>query len=774
MARQVSIFFQGREFSVAVAATRYKGTAGNDLFILDSALLANAQISAGLGYDTLQIAAAGNFVFSSTAYRSLSGIDALDFSQHVTGTLEVRLSSSMMSQTDAGRLTIVSGAGGIDLLRAGSSVGGMVYVAGIGEVQLDHATNNIVRIADAANVHVIGGNGSDTIYASAKGSTLDGGAGNDTLVAGNGTDTVRFGTGDRADVAQGFDVAHDVVVIEGYNFNWMSEIRARLLDTTTGVRLDLGNGDTLTLTGVTADDLTAANFAGVTEGAPILTVAVGTTAAALNAMLANAGPGTTVVLAAGQHVFDREIVIRHDGVTFTGAGENLTTVVFDYPAGTGGNGIAVRGGAETFVGTAATSVASGSTSITLDSVAGLQLGDCIRIFQANDAAYMAANGWQESNPDYLTSHPFREMIVAIEGIEGNTVTFASPLAFDFAAGLARVNEIDLVTNVRIADMTVTYALGETNAFDFANSQPDFDGTAAVLLDGTRGAVIEHLSILDAASHGLDVRTSLNATVDDILVDGTHNMGTDGNGYGLQIYETFDSSFTGLEIFNMRHAVLFSAWDAEVGNFVHVVDTNRDVNFHGSEDVANTVLVDRSVLAYDQTQNTGTGNGYWSIVSDGGASHTATDIYGANAVHFTYARGHDAADEIHGSDAGAYLNGMNGQDRLIGGAGNDLLVGGLNKDRMTGGDGSDSFLVRVGDNYDTITDFDARVDGDRIVISGAAGIDSYADLAISAVGDDAVIRYGANATITLEGVMVSEISAHCFVFDPTGDAFRSMF
>ena len=752
----------------------YQGTSGDDLFTVDTATLATAKVLAGAGDDTLQIIMAGSYSFSSAAYGTIAGIDVFDFSSHADGMLEIRLTSGVMNQSDAAQLTIVSGASGIDLLRVGSSVGGNVFVAGIGEVRLDNGTDNIVNIADGASVHVVGGAGSDTIRASATGSVLDGGAGNDLLFAAAGTDTIKFGVGDRADIVRNFDVAHDVVVVEGITLTLMSEVAGRLSTTAAGARLDLGNGDSLTFAGIAVADLTAANFAGVTEGTAVIVVQPGTTAATLNTLLDNAGPDATIVLAAGHHIFDREIVIRHDRVNFVGAGEGGTFVTFDYPVGTGGNGISVRGGAETTVGTLAVAATRGATSITLTSVTGLQAGDALHLSLANDPDYLSAHGWETADADLLASHPFREIIVAITSIDGTTVHLASPLAFDFAAGATTVAEMDLVSGVRIAEMTIGFSLGTPNANDFINTHPAFLGSAAVLVEGTRDIVVEHLSILNAASHGLDVASSLNARIDDIFIDGAHNKGPDGNGYGLQIYETFDSTFTQLEIFDVRHAVLLSAWDAEIGNFVHVTDTNRDINFHGSEDHSNTVIVDRSVLAYDPAQHTGIDDGFWPLVSDGGASHTLTDIYGGNTVRFAYARGFDAPDEIYATDGGAYINGCGARDILVGGAGNDIIVGGTSKDRMSGGNGSDSFLFRLGDNRDFITDFDPATGGDHIVISGIATVDSFTDVSIVARGNDVLIRYAANATITLEGCLVSEIGAHCFVFDPTGANYGALF
>lgn len=747
--------------------TRYKGTAGNDTFNLSTSSLASAVVTGGTGTDTLKVTNTGSVTFTGSSFASLSGVDVLDFSAHSSGLADVRLSSYMMKQSDAGSLTIVSGDGGIDNLSAAGSIGGKVYVAGTGDVLLSGTVNNAVIIKDGASVHVVGGGGNDTITAGSTGSVLDGGAGNDRLVAGNGTDTIQFGTGDRADTVAGFNAAHDVVVLEGAGFTYMSEVKAHLTQTAAGAVLDLGNGDTLTFAGVDAATLTAANFEGILPGSAPIHVVAGTTAAALNQIIADAGAGATIILDAGVHVFDRPIEILNDGVTFKGASETATTIVFDLPAGTGDNGIEVTAGAKQLVGAATADTPKGAMSITLADAASLHAGDTLWIGEPNDPAYLAANGWSGIDPTKSAGNPFREAIVEIDRVEGNTVYLKSAIPFDMHAGATQVHTIDLLKDVKLSDFTVTYTLGTPNPYDFVNTHPEFEGTAAIRLDGTWNASLSHISVIDAPSHSFDIRTSLTPVADDLFVDGAHNKGTDGNGYGLQIYETFGGSFTGLEIFNTRHAVLFSSWDAEAGNYVRVTATNRDINFHGSDDVDNTVIVDRAVLSYDPAQNTGVTDGIWPIVGDGGAVHASTDIFGHNTVQFGWAVGHDTAERIDGVDTGAYLNGKNGQDTLNGGAGDDILVGSLNKDTLTGGAGHDTFLFKVGDNYDTLTDVDLGANGDRIVFTGTATLDSFSDLTITQNGADVNVRYGANATLILKNHVVAEVTAQSFVFDPSG-------
>ncbi len=91
--------------------TLFQGTSGDDLFFLTSADLKGATVDGGTGADTLAIADTGDLTFTSRTYRELSGIDAFDFSSHSSGFLAVNIDASMLSQSDAGLLTVVSGAG---------------------------------------------------------------------------------------------------------------------------------------------------------------------------------------------------------------------------------------------------------------------------------------------------------------------------------------------------------------------------------------------------------------------------------------------------------------------------------------------------------------------------------------------------------------------------------------------------------------------------------------------------------------------------------------
>lgn len=558
----------------------------------------------------------------------------------------------------------------------------------------------------------------------------------------------------------------------------------------------------------------------------LVRVAVGATARDINALIESAPEGTRIVLANGTHVFDENIEIRRSGITLDGESEAGTILRFELAAGQEDNAIEVRAGVKTLIGTATDAVEAGAKTITLADVGALNAGDTLYIAADNTAEYMAANGWSNVDPAKAAANPFRETIAEIERIEGNTVFLKQAIAYPMDAGTAKVHTIDMLTGVALGNFTVTFPFGTANANNFINTLPAYDSLSAVYVQGVKGASLAHISVIDAPSHGFDIRSSLELRADDLLVRGAHNKGGDGNGYGVQLYEAFGSRMTNLEIYDTRHAIVFSSLNAEVGNKLHVTATNRDINFHGSPDHSNVVRVDSAVLSYDPAEDQSGFRGYWPIVGTGSSMHAKIDPFAADVVVFTRATGHDAAERIDGTAAINVLKGMGGSDMLIGkagndvlngglgrdtllggvgndllagdfgsdvlrggagrdlllgganadrvfgDAGNDVLIGGLGKDTMAGGLGADQFVLRIGDNYDRIQGFNAA-QGDRIVISGAPGVDQFSDLSITQIVGGVQVRYGANSTVTLDGLTVQQVTSTGFVFDVSGEIIAGL-
>src|SRR5690606_20302017 len=118
--------------------------------------------------------------------------------------------------------------------------------------------------------------------------------------------------------------------------------------------------------------------------------------------------------------------------------------------------------------------------------------------------------------------------------------------------------------------------------------------------------------------------------------------------------------------DMRHGVLFGAWDVELRNNIHVALTDRDINFHGGPDAGNVVVVDKALMDYT-TKN-------WTIVSRGGdLIHPPTDL-SKNEVYFREAVASDLNDFMRGHDDGSRLSGKGGDDEITGGRGKDVISG----------------------------------------------------------------------------------------------------
>ena len=127
--------------------------------------------------------------------------------------------------------------------------------------------------------------------------------------------------------------------------------------------------------------------------------------------------------------------------------------------------------------------------------------------------------------------------------------------------------------------------------------------------------------------------------------------------------------------------------------------------------------------------------------------------GGNDVIF----GGTQSDELSGETGNDYLDGRGGFDILAGGAGDDTLIGGFN---------ADTFVFEDGFGNDTIEDFSATNDFEKIDLSAVSEIADLSDLIdnhMSQVGLDVVIDDGLGNTITLLNVTLSNLDSADFIF-----------
>jgi trimeric autotransporter adhesin len=109
-----------------------------------------------------------------------------------------------------------------------------------------------------------------------------------------------------------------------------------------------------------------------------------------------------------------------------------------------------------------------------------------------------------------------------------------------------------------------------------------------------------------------------------------------------------------------------------------------------------------------------------------------------------------------------LTGDSGNDILVGNAGNDTLVAGNGKDIFYGNGGSNTFVFGTGMAQDAIMDFQHNRD---VVQFDPALFANYAAVLqdTSQVGANTVIQYDATHSLTLENVTASSLSASNFHF-----------
>ncbi|MEM7687117.1 MAG: hypothetical protein AAF293_19980, partial [Pseudomonadota bacterium] len=150
--------------------------------------------------------------------------------------------------------------------------------------------------------------------------------------------------------------------------------------------------------------------------------------------------------------------------------------------------------------------------------------------------------------------------------------------------------------------------------------------------------------------------------------------------------------------------------------------------------------------------------------DGGAGFDTVDFSGVDASItvdlgsgvFGIGDGAAASNAIAGIES---LIATEFDDTLEGGSGSQTLEGGAGNDVLSGGGGLDTFVYRLGDGADEITDFA----NDRIDFSSYVGVSSISNLTITDTADGALVSTVAGDSILLRGVTASDIDEDAFVF-----------
>ena len=112
-------------------------------------------------------------------------------------------------------------------------------------------------------------------------------------------------------------------------------------------------------------------------------------------------------------------------------------------------------------------------------------------------------------------------------------------------------------------------------------------------------------------------------------------------------------------------------------------------------------------------------------------------------------GESGNDRMFGETGDDTMDGATGNDTLSGGAGFDKLIGGAGNDVLAGNFNADTFVFANGHGRDTITDFDALNDLEKIDLSGVSAVVNMFDLLsnhATQVGQNVVIDTGGGNSI----------------------------
>ena len=419
-------------------------------------------------------------------------------------------------------------------------------------------------------------------------------------------------------------------------------------------------------------------------------VKLGTTAAELQKLIDTAAAGTTLQLEAGHYNFDRTIVVNRDDISVVGAGSGKT--IIDVPSSLGEEAFQIGSGSTTGAYKLSMDMAEGSTVMTLSGTHSFVAGDHVYLSRESTAAFYAEIGdttWANTNVALRTS------IAKVVAVDGSKITLSTGVHFDFTTGETTVKEIGMAENVKVGGFTVDYGLATADPSKFSNTLSAYERNAVIEVDGTAGLVLFDIASHDVPSLGVNLASSTNAKIDSITMTGAHNKGDGGNGYALQIRDVYDSRFTNLLDMDMRHSVVFASWTSAAGNFVHVAQTDRDVNFHGGRDHDNVVVVDKSLRDANSDII-----GPTLFVNTEGTHYGSVTDADANKVTFGTQAGTRLDDAVTGYDNGAWLDGKGGNDSLTGGKGNDMLIGGSGRDTLNGMAGED--IADYSGNYANFT------------------------------------------------------------------------
>lgn len=756
-------------------------------------------------------------------------------------TISDAVNGTVVTGNDA---TVLIGGAGNDSFTAfddnGVTLGGQDTLEGRGGNDTISGGNGADSISGGSGKDSLsGGIGEDTLSGGSGNDTIDGGAGRDVLITGRGSDNLTGGTETDSFVINAGAGGTTITDYEAGNYveridltsltDLTSVADLTFTDENSNVRVT-GVGLNILLEGVQASELGAKDFLFSGQNPLIFNVLAGTTGAQLQQLFDDAPAGAIINIAAGTYSITETLLISRDDISVRGAGEGQTIFRTEIPDNKAAPTILVQ--PEDLLlrrGQITAEAAEGTYQVTIaaldpsdpdyDPNYEFQVGDLLYMNQSNDAQWLIDSGNSDWIPPDAASDPateedyfLREMRSKIVAINGNVITLEDPLPYTFEAGKANVGKSTFLSDVELSGFSIVGRWGDNpDPFHFEDTYLDWTSIAALELDGVRDSSIHDITITNPVAHAFKLQRAHDITGDSLTAVGAHNK-SGSSGYHFLLQEAFSNDLTNLSSTDARHAVLFSSYSAEHYNNIHMLFSNRDINFHGSPDDENTIVVDRLV------QNYPTGSTpQWQAVHPGVRGLHPASAIEDNDVTFKYARsgersdrivahvdggniaanegsdlligqggqdtlnGDGGNDSIFGNGNNDTLNGGDGKDTLYGGDGNDILRGGADNDILYGGDGDDvinggangdnlfggagrdTFLRTYADFTDNLMDFEAGANGDILRIRGSA-YTQFSQLNLRQAGTDVILEFGPTGSTTFRNTLLADLIADNFAFD----------
>ncbi|MEZ5715605.1 MAG: hypothetical protein R3D85_10795 [Paracoccaceae bacterium] len=132
-------------------------------------------------------------------------------------------------------------------------------------------------------------------------------------------------------------------------------------------------------------------------------------------------------------------------------------------------------------------------------------------------------------------------------------------------------------------------------------------------------------------------------------------------------------------------------------------------------------------------------------------------------------GGDGDDMVYGGAQADRVSGGDGNDTCEGGGGFDTIDGGLGNDVLSGNFNADRFVFADGHGDDTITDFEATNNAEKIDLSDVSAIASLADLNLGSASAGAATQVGADVVIDTGGGL--DHAAECQSVGPRRQRFH---